>query len=144
MIVERDVIRVERRIEASPRAVFRYLTESALWARWQGESAELDPVPGGRFIVRMSNDQVVEGNFISLEPDSRVVVSWGWQGHPRMPAGTSIVEFNLVPDGTGTIVRVTHRDLPPEDVLLHRAGWDMFLPRLAIVAKGGDPGPNPG
>jgi hypothetical protein len=28
-------------------------------------------------------------------------------------------------------------------VPLHRAGWDVFLPRLEIAVGGGDPGPNP-
>jgi hypothetical protein len=30
-----------------------------------------------------------------------------------------------------------------DDVPIHRAGWDMFLPRLEIAVGGGDPGPNP-
>jgi uncharacterized protein YndB with AHSA1/START domain len=140
---ESDVIRLERRIDAPPHAVFRYLTESDLWSRWQGDSAELDPVPGGRFVIRMSPGQVVEGTFIAIEPDARVVVSWGWQGHPRMPAGTTTVEFELVADGPGTILRLTHRGLPSEDLAIHRQGWDVFLPRLAIAASGDDPGPNP-
>jgi uncharacterized protein YndB with AHSA1/START domain len=140
---ETDVIRVERRVAARPSAVFRYLTESTLWARWQGESAELDPTPGGRFLVRMAEGQVVEGQFVTIEPERRVVVTWGWQQHPRMPPGTSTVEFELTPDGDGTLVRLTHHGLPPEDVPIHRAGWDAFLPRLAVAATGGDPGPNP-
>jgi uncharacterized protein YndB with AHSA1/START domain len=131
------------RVAAPPRAVFRYLTESALWARWQGESADLDPTPGGRFVVRMAEGQVVEGEFVVVETDRRVVVTWGWQGHPRMPPGTSAVEFELLADGEGTIIRLTHRGLPPEDVPIHRAGWDVFLPRLEAAAKGVNPGPNP-
>jgi uncharacterized protein YndB with AHSA1/START domain len=140
---EGDVIRVERRIEASPRAVFRYLTQSALWARWQGETAELEPVPGGRFMVRMGEGQVVEGEYVVVQQDSRLVITWGWQGHPRLRPGGSTVEFDLVPDGSGTIVRLTHRGIPAEDIPIHRTGWDVFLARLAVAAEGGDPGPNP-
>jgi uncharacterized protein YndB with AHSA1/START domain len=138
-----DTIRVERRIDAPPSAVYRYLTESTLWARWQGESAVLEPVPGGRFQVRMAEGQVVEGTYLAVEQDARVVISWGWQGHPRMPAGTTTVEFELVEDGPGTILRLTHRGIPVEDMELHRQGWDVFLPRLGTAAMGGDPGPNP-
>jgi uncharacterized protein YndB with AHSA1/START domain len=140
---DRDTIRVERRIDAPPSAVYRYLTESTLWARWQGESAVLEPVPGGRFQVRMAEGQVVEGTYLAVEQDARVVISWGWQGHPRMPAGTTTVEFELVEDGPGTILRLTHRGIPVEDMELHRQGWDVFLPRLGTAAMGGDPGPNP-
>ena len=142
-MTESVVIHVERRIAAPPAAVFRYLTEADLWARWQGQSADLDPTPGGRFAVRMAEGQIVEGKFVGVEPDRRVVVTWGWQDHPRMPPGTTTVEFELTPDGDGTLVRLTHRGLPPEDLAIHRAGWDVFLPRLEVAATGGDPGPNP-
>jgi uncharacterized protein YndB with AHSA1/START domain len=138
-----DVIRVERRVNAPPSVVFRYLTQSDLWARWQGESAALEPRPGGRFQVTMAEGQVVEGEFVEVEPDRRIVVSWGWRDHPRMPPGTSTVEFVLVPDGTSTIVRLTHSGIPAEDLPIHRVGWDVFVPRLEIAAGGGDPGPVP-
>ncbi len=144
MTAEPETIRVERRIAAPPSAVFRYLTESDLWARWQGEVAELDPRPGGRFRVLMAEGQVVEGAYLAVEPNARVVITWGWDGHPRMPAGTTTVEFELIEDGAETIVRLTHRGIPPEDLSLHRQGWDVFLARLATAAAGGDPGPNPG
>jgi uncharacterized protein YndB with AHSA1/START domain len=143
MTAEGETIRVERRIDAPPSAVYRYLTESNLWSRWQGESADLDPVPGGRFQVRMGDDQVVEGTFVAVEPGTRVVITWGWHGHPRMPPGTTTVEFELIEDGAGTIVRLTHRGIPVDDLPLHRQGWAMFLPRLATAVSGGDPGPNP-
>jgi uncharacterized protein YndB with AHSA1/START domain len=134
-------IRMERRIAAPPSAVFRYLTEATLWSRWQGEAAALDPRPGGRFEVRMAEDQVVEGRYLLVEQDARVVITWGWQGHPRMPAGTTTVEFELVPDGAGTLLRLTHRGLPAEDLPLHEQGWTVFLPRLAMASEGGEPGP---
>jgi uncharacterized protein YndB with AHSA1/START domain len=142
-MTEPDVIHIERRVAAPPSAVFRYLTESDLWARWQGEAADLDPTPGGHFEVTMAAGQVVEGVFVAVEPDRRVVLTWGWQQHSRMPPGTSTVEFELTPDGDGTLVRLTHRGIPAEDVPIHRMGWDMFLPRLETAATGGDPGPNP-
>jgi uncharacterized protein YndB with AHSA1/START domain len=140
---EGEVIRTERRIDAPPSTVFRYLTESELWARWQGESAELEPAPGGRFMVRMAEGQTVEGEYLVVEPDRRIVITWGWQGHPRLPPGGSTVEFELLPDGTGTLVRLTHRGIPADDIPIHRTGWNVFLPRLAEAAEGGDPGPNP-
>jgi uncharacterized protein YndB with AHSA1/START domain len=142
-VTDGDLIRLEQRITAPPSAVFRYLTEPALWRRWQGESADLDPRPGGRFIVRMAEGQVVEGKYVAVEQDRRVVVTWGWRDHPRLPPGTSTVDFELLPDGTGTLVRLTHSRLPAEDLPIHRAGWDAFVPRLAVAAAGGDPGPSP-
>ena len=143
MSADGDVIRIERRIEAPPDVVFRYLTESSLWARWQGQSVDLDPVPGGRVAIRMGADQVVEGSYVEIRPGQRIVITWGWIGHPRMPPGTTTVEFDLVADGSGTILRLTHRGLPAEDLPIHRQGWDAFVPRLAAAASDGDPGPSP-
>ena len=142
-MTDAEIIHVERRIAAPPAAVFRYLTESELWSRWQGASSDLHPTPGGRFQVTMAEGQVVEGRFVTVEPDRRVVVTWGWRDHPRMPPGSSTVEFDLVPDGSGTLLRLTHHGIAPDDVPIHRAGWDVFVPRLAVAATGGDPGPNP-
>jgi uncharacterized protein YndB with AHSA1/START domain len=136
-------IRVERRIAAPPADVYAFLTDSVRWARWQGESAEVEAVPGGRFQMTMANGTTAEGRFVQLVPDSRVVFTWGWRGSEVVPPGSSTVEIELAPDGDGTLLRLTHRDLPPGQQPVHRAGWDHYLPRLATAASGGDPGPDP-
>jgi uncharacterized protein YndB with AHSA1/START domain len=137
-------VTVERRIRARPAAIYAYLTASEGWARWQGRSAEVDAVKGGRFRVTIGEGQIAEGRFVELVPDSRVVFTWGWRGHPTLPPGSSTVEIELLPDGDGTLVRLTHRGLPIEDIAVHRVGWQHYLPRLVTVAEGGDPGADPG
>jgi uncharacterized protein YndB with AHSA1/START domain len=137
-------VRVERHIAASADRVYAYLTESDLWAKWQGESAVIDPRPGGGYRMSMGNGMRASGQFVELVPHRRVVFTWGWEGHPALPPGSSRVEIDLIPDGLGTLVRLTHRDLPPDEITKHRAGWDHYLPRLAAAAEGHDPGPDPG
>ena len=141
-MTETGELRVERRIAASRADVYRFLTDSARWARWQGDTAEIEPVPGGLFRLTMPGGPMVEGRFVHLVPDERVIFTWGWQGSPTVPPGSSTVEIELLPDGDGTVVRLTHRGLPPEDRAIHQAGWEHYLPRLAIVAVGGDAGPD--
>jgi hypothetical protein len=34
------------------------------------------------------------------------------------------------------------RDLPLDQIDIHRHGWDHYLPRLVAVAEGRDAGPN--
>lgn len=138
-----DEIRVERRIAAPPSDVYAYLTDAVLWARWQGRSAEIEPVAGGLFRMAIGNGSVAEGRFLDLVPDQRVVFTWGWRGSPTVPPGSSTVEIELAPDGDGTLLRLVHRDLPRDDQAIHRAGWDHYLPRLGTAASGGDPGPDP-
>jgi uncharacterized protein YndB with AHSA1/START domain len=143
-VTEAPDLRIERWVAARPSAVYAYLTDSARWARWQGESAEIDAVPGGLFRMRMGNGMLAEGRFVELVPAARVVFTWGWQGHPTVPPGSSRVEIELAPDGEGTLIRLTHRGLPAEDRPSHAAGWQHYLPRLATLAEGGDPGPGQG
>jgi len=50
----------------------------------------------------------------------------------------------LVPEGGGTKLLFTHRDLPTRDSAdRHAHGWNHYLERLAVTARGGDPGPDP-
>lgn len=135
---------VQRRVAAPPSVVYSCLTESERWARWQGESATVEAVPGGLFRMRMANGMVARGQFLHLVPDTRVVFTWGWVDQPGIPPGSTTVEIELIPDGSGTLVRLTHRDLPADQAPFHRMGWDHYLGRLRQVTEGADPGPDPG
>jgi uncharacterized protein YndB with AHSA1/START domain len=138
------LVTVERRVAASPATVFSFFTDRERWLRWQGIDATIEPVAGGAFRMNVRGDGYASGTFVELVPDKRVVFTWGWErpGSP-MPPGSTTVEVELVPDGDGTLVRLTHRGLPPEAVDAHRAGWEHYSARLATLAAGGDPGPDP-
>jgi uncharacterized protein YndB with AHSA1/START domain len=131
------------RIDASPETVFQFFTDPARMVRWKGRAATLDPRPGGIYRVEINDQATAVGEYVELDPPRRVVITWGWEGGGAVPPGSSTVEFDLEPDGDGTIVRLTHRDLPPDEVEIHGQGWGNYLPRLAIAAAGGDPGPDP-
>jgi uncharacterized protein YndB with AHSA1/START domain len=137
-------IRVERSVAAPPEAVYRYLTDGHAWARWQGAKADLEAMPGGRWSMTMPGGQRVSGSFTELVENRRVVFTWGWEGHPTVPPGSSTVTIELVPAGSGTIVVLTHSGLPPDEIGVHRVGWDHYLPRLRAIAQGEDPGPDRG
>jgi uncharacterized protein YndB with AHSA1/START domain len=131
------------RIEAKPDEVFPYLTDAALMVRWMGDWAELAPQPGGAFAVDFKGVPV-RGEYRVVEPPHRVVFTWGAPGSDAVPPGSSTVEITLQADGDGTVLQLVHRDLPPEEVAGHGLGWDHYLPRLAVVGAGGDPGADPG
>ena len=138
-----EVITHEVRIEARPETIFAFLTDSDKMTKWKGRTARLDPRPGGAYRVDLNGRDVVVGEFVELDPPRRVVFTWGWEGSDKVPPSSSTVEITLTPDGDATILRLVHRDLPAGEGTGHEEGWNHFLPRLAIAAAGGDPGPDP-
>jgi uncharacterized protein YndB with AHSA1/START domain len=133
--VAERIVDVERRIAATPDEVFTYLTDPEKYTRWKGERAELDPRPGGLYRVRIGPDAVALGEYVEVEPPSRVVFTWGWEGSGDVPPGSTTVEITLRRDGDGTLLRLRHTGLPSDaDADLHREGWEMYVGRLVAVA----------
>lgn len=140
MAVDTKVIERVVTINAPPETVFRLLTDPVQYVRWKGKLAELEPRPGGKFRVEFaSTKDIVAGRFVEVIPGRRVVFTWGWEGSEVVPAGTSTVEIDLEPEGTGTRLRLVHRGLPEGAIASHAEGWDYFLPRLEDVAEGREP-----
>jgi uncharacterized protein YndB with AHSA1/START domain len=84
------------------------------------------------------------GEFVEVDRPRRIVFTWGWEtAQFETPPQSTLVEVSLTPDGEETVVRLAHRRLKPELVALHRAGWQHYLPRLALAAAGADPGRDP-
>ena len=138
-----DIV-VEQRIAAPPSVIYQYLTDSEKWALWQGESATVDATLGGFFTIQMPNGMRSRGEFVELEQGRRLIFTWGWIDHPGVPPGSSEVEITLEAEGPSTLLTLTHRSLPPEEIPLHRSGWNHYLPRLALAAEGRDPGQDTG
>jgi uncharacterized protein YndB with AHSA1/START domain len=139
LVIEREV-----HIDASPATVFEFFTDPSRIVRWKGSKATLDPRPGGVYQVEMRPDLIVTGEYVEVEPPNRVVFTWGWEGSGEVPPSSSTVEITLTAAGEGTVVRVVHSGLPSFEAFeQHGHGWDLFLPRLAVAAAGGDPGPAP-
>jgi uncharacterized protein YndB with AHSA1/START domain len=143
---ETSVVEREIRVEAERQDVFGYFTDPTKMVRWMGIGATLDPRPGGRFSLEWVSDYFVEGEYVVVEPPTRVVFTWGFGNRPGeenpFPPGASTVEVELVADGDATIVHLTHR-VPSHLTHFHELGWENYLGRLAIVAAGGDPGADP-
>jgi uncharacterized protein YndB with AHSA1/START domain len=131
-------------VAAPPEEVYRWLVQPELLVRWIGIDARLEPRPGGRFRFAITEGQWCSGRYLELLPGRRVVFTWGWDsGVIPVPPGSSTVTIDLLAHPEGTLVRLVHRDLAPEARRLHAQGWARFLPRLAMVVAGRDPGPDP-
>lgn len=127
-------ISVQQQIAAPPSTVYRYLTESHLWSEWQGSTAQLDARQGGIFSIVMPGGMNARGQFTELVPDVRVVFTWGWVDRPGIPPGSTIVTIDLTPTEDGTLLTLTHTNLPVEESEHHLEGWKTMLPQLATLA----------
>jgi uncharacterized protein YndB with AHSA1/START domain len=145
---EQTSVTREVRIAASPETVWEFLVDPEKIQRWKAVGATFDPRPGGAYRIEVVPGRVAVGELVELDPPHRLVYTWGWEPGPEgpnpVPPGGSTVEYVLVPDGDGTLLQLTHRDLPNAEACeSHAQGWDHFLERLVIVAPGGDAGPDP-
>jgi uncharacterized protein YndB with AHSA1/START domain len=142
------VYRRELEIAARPETVWEFLVDPDKLMRWKGVAVgPFEPRPGGAYAVEVVPGNRASGTFVELDPPRRLVYTWGWEPGPTtppVPPGSTTIEIELVPNGDGTTLRFTHRDLPSaESARSHAEGWEHYLPRLAIAAGGGDPGPDP-
>jgi len=137
-------VTIRQHIPAPPSTVYSYLTQAEKWARWQGASASLDARPNGIFSMVMGNGMNARGQFVELVPGKRVVFTWGWVDRPGIPPGSTTVAIELSGDDDGTLLVLTHREIPVDEADTQKMGWNHYLPRLALVAAGEDPGPDTG
>lgn len=131
-------------IAAPPSEVYALLTQAELLVEWMAPIASLDARPGGSLSWTHVNGDTVRGEFVELVPDRRVVYTYGWErADVGVPPGSTVVEIDLRPIAGGTELRLVHRGLEGPMADAHAGGWANYLTRLAVLAAGSDPGPDP-
>jgi uncharacterized protein YndB with AHSA1/START domain len=131
-------VRLQIRIDASPATVFALLTDPARMKTWFAEFVEADARPGGLFRISGPTGVSIEGKYLEVIPNRKVVFTWG--GVEGLKPGQSTVEFRLEPAGDGTLVHLRHYGLPPPSVESHRRGWVYSgLVKLKDAAEGRQP-----
>ena len=143
-VEEGTVIDKQVRIKADREQVFQFLIDPEKMSRWMGQNVTLDPKPGGKYRIDLNGRDIMLGEFLEVDPPSKVVMSFGWEGEDAsVPAGSTKVEILLISEGDDTTVRLRHYGLTPEQAESHTEGWVHYLDRLAVAGVGKDPGPDP-
>jgi uncharacterized protein YndB with AHSA1/START domain len=148
-------------VPAVPSEVFGFFTDPARYVQWMGSEADLEPVPGGVYRVRMADGFSAAGRFVEVAYPRLVAFTWGFAddeaasrtkregGEPggagAMPAGSTRVTVTLAGTADGeTLLTLRHENLPSEALREgHDVAWNTYLPRLVLRAAGADPGPDP-
>lgn len=137
------IVRREVQIAAPPATVFAFLTDPEKIVRWLGTESTLEPHAGGLYLVNVGGEHMARGRFTEVIPVHRLAYTFGWDKREKVPPGSTTIEIDLVDQGEGTLLRLTHNGLPDaEECAGHEKGWTHYLARLAIAAAGGDPGPD--
>lgn len=139
---------IKRWIAAAIEDVFEALTRPDMLARWMSPAAfetcevEADIRVGGRFAFRMTGEagtHAAEGLYREIVPPTRIALTWRWtDGPPPDPPDgvTSLVTFDLAPDGEGTLLTLTHEGLPDQaQADSHQEGWTEALDKLARLLE---------
>jgi uncharacterized protein YndB with AHSA1/START domain len=128
----------ETRIRASSATVFALLTEAHQVMTWLAHYAEIEARAGGVFCLADPSGLRVEGTYLEVVADQKVVLTWG--GIEGLKPGQSTVVFALHADGNDTVVRLRHFGLSTPAIAAHYLGWmKSGLPKLKRVAEGKPP-----
>lgn len=138
-----STITKEMFIECRPQTLFSFFTDPEKMVRWMGRHVLLELGIGGKYRIDMNGHDIAMGHFKEIIPNEKIVMTWGWEKSKLVPPGSSVVEFTLVPKDNGTILTLTHYELPGAEIEPHRQGWAHFMVRLQTLAQGQDPGIDP-
>jgi uncharacterized protein YndB with AHSA1/START domain len=129
---------IKRRLNAPPAQVFAAWTDPQKIKQWFGPGqvrcthAEFDPRVGGRYVIAAQapdgEKHQVEGVVREIVPDQKLVYTWYWH---TMPERESLVTVELKPDGSGTLLTLTHAQFADEDARdRHQFGWNGALDKM--------------
>jgi len=152
---DQDAVICEVQVAAPPERIFQALTsEDQLMRWWNGEGGpcrvrkwEMDARLGGKWRCQIHDpsgkvmpDGSAEfdnhGEIVEFDPPRVLAYSW-YAGFHAIPRHRSLVRWELIPKGNGTLVKMTHsalKDLPGGTG--YAEGWPGVLDWLQKFAEG--------
>ena len=110
--MEIGTIEREMHIEASPEVVYRVVSEPGHLSEWWPDDAKLEPVTGGTgYHLRQAGRHKVEAlTVVEADPPRRFAFRWVHDhGQVATPDNSLLVTFDLVPSGSGTLLRFSEQ-----------------------------------
>ena len=135
--MEDSIVR-ETVVNAAPERVWEVLTRAEHLPRWFGaDTAEIDLRPGGSFVMKWAEHGTGFARVERVEEPTAFSFRWAVEpGAEPAPGEETLVEFTLIPEGGGTLLRVVESgfaslDRPAEKREWHRErnvdGWRQVL-----------------
>ena len=134
---------VRRTIAASAEDIFDCWLDPEALAAWmrpgtiRSTVAKVEPRVGGRYEILMQGEEGAiphSGEYRVIDRPRRLVFTWH---SPYAGPAATLVTVDLLRDGTGTEVVVTHEQLPAEARESHSRGWTSGLEHLDEACQKG-------
>jgi uncharacterized protein YndB with AHSA1/START domain len=144
--IEREIY-----IDAPAEVVFEVISRPEHIQEWWYAESDVQPTPGatGELVWAdgdNSRSHVVPMTVVAVEPPRLFTFRWTHPaGETAVDGNSLLVTFELVPSGSGTLLRLTEtgfRERGWEIAVLeqqyheHVVGWDAYVPRIAAYTEG--------
>ncbi len=134
------VLRVTRHFDASPERVFDAWLDPQTARKWlftsptsEMHSTEIDPRVGGTYAItdrRDGTDYTGGGEYLEIDRPHRLVFTFGM---PQFSPDFDRVTVEIVPDGAGCVLTLTHEGLAPGDTRETEEDWGKMFDALAAT-----------
>lgn len=114
-------VRVTRRYDAPPAAVWAALTEPASIGHWLAPAGAVELRPGGAFELTIDVDARVR----EIEPERVLELDWRYGDEDP-----SIVRLELRADGDGTLLSLDHRQIDERFGMAYMSRWSGVIERF--------------
>ena len=133
-------VRVARRFDASPERVFSPWLDPKIAAKFLFATptgrmvrAEIDARVGGKFafVDRRDGEDIEHvGEYLEIDRPRRLAFTFAV---PKFSSQGTSVSIDIVPDGAGCTVTLTHAGVLPDYASRTEEGWTRILDGLAVA-----------
>ena len=133
------LLRITRRFDASPERLFDSWLDPAIARQWLFSSpgadvaarrVEIDPRVGGKWLLTNQHEGVEIlglGEYLEIDRPRRLVFTFAI---PQFSPDFDRIVVEIVPEGSGSLLTLTHEKLPPEFHAATESGWLKMFDQL--------------
>ncbi|HTP54925.1 MAG TPA: SRPBCC domain-containing protein [Thermoplasmata archaeon] len=125
-------------IHASPKRVFKWISDDRRLTRWLSDAAALSARKGGRYRLGWDGGPTHTGRVLAFARGKQLTLSWQWPGKEHL--GPTKLKLAVEPADGGTVLRFLHSGFGTtgEWVELYEGairGWTYFMMNLKSVLE---------
>jgi uncharacterized protein YndB with AHSA1/START domain len=134
-------IRQQYYIRASPKKVFRALSDPKRITHWFLKDAAISPRKGGRYSFEWHGGYKHEGKVLEFARGKSITLTWP-QFSDGDHLGDTKVRFTVEPHGSGTLVKILHSGYAKHEKWIEvyagtHSGWAYYFMNLKSVLEHG-------